>query len=180
MAIANEANSGGRHPAVLTSDANAADRLHFERRLAWDKQPYTKAEFQQYYGDAYITIWSSAVRVSSVVKLGSPPLHATDTESRAKPSSESSVAKPRRRWMLPQAARPETPFQPSSASSFATHASLSPPAQAAVLEPMSLALSDEDWLDYRKMDWLDEEERWKRDRAQEILEASWYTREKDM
>ena len=26
MAIANEANSGGRHPAVLTSDANAADR----------------------------------------------------------------------------------------------------------------------------------------------------------
>ena len=25
MAIANEANSGGRHPAVLTSDANAAD-----------------------------------------------------------------------------------------------------------------------------------------------------------
>ena len=26
MAIANEANSGGRHPAVPTSDANAADR----------------------------------------------------------------------------------------------------------------------------------------------------------
>ena len=26
MAGANEANSGGRHPAVLTSDANAADR----------------------------------------------------------------------------------------------------------------------------------------------------------
>ena len=26
MAIAKEANSGGRHPAVLTSDANAADR----------------------------------------------------------------------------------------------------------------------------------------------------------
>ena len=26
MPIANEANSGGRHPAVLTSDANAADR----------------------------------------------------------------------------------------------------------------------------------------------------------
>ena len=26
MAIGNEANSGGRHPAVLTSDANAADR----------------------------------------------------------------------------------------------------------------------------------------------------------
>ena len=27
MAIANEANSGGRHPVVLTSDANAADTL---------------------------------------------------------------------------------------------------------------------------------------------------------
>ena len=26
MAGANEANSGGRHPAVLTSDANAADK----------------------------------------------------------------------------------------------------------------------------------------------------------
>ena len=26
MAIANEANSGGRHPAVLTSEANAAER----------------------------------------------------------------------------------------------------------------------------------------------------------
>ena len=32
MAIGNEANSGGRHPAVLTSGANAAGRLWAEIR----------------------------------------------------------------------------------------------------------------------------------------------------
>ena len=95
----------------------------------------------------------SSACVSSVVKPGGPPLQATGTES---------------------------PLKPSSASSSATHAGHSPPVQETFLEPMSLALSDEDWLDYRRKDWLDDEERWKRDSAQETLEASWYTHEQDL
>ena len=45
-----------------------------ERRIAWDGEAYTKAEFQQWYGAAGGTIWDSAVTESSRTSRRNPNL----------------------------------------------------------------------------------------------------------
>ena len=57
MPIANEANSGGRHPAVLTSDVPDQEK----RRVASDGHSYTFQQFLDYYGEECGTsIWNAA------------------------------------------------------------------------------------------------------------------------
>ena len=57
MPIANEANSGGRHPAVLTSDVPDQEK----RRVASDGHSYTFQQFLDYYGEEWgNSKWSAA------------------------------------------------------------------------------------------------------------------------
>ena len=88
MPIANEANSGGRHPAVLTSDVPDQEK----RRVASDGHSYTFQQFLDYYGEECGTSKWNAAQDTRHIAANLPKSTSDDThlagDKQAKPHWE--------------------------------------------------------------------------------------------